>query len=188
MRKLISLGLLVLLLSLLVSPVIAGSVDDCDEVWGDEFTPGLYGLCIAFWSAANGNSQARILENFRKRATGPNDPTDMPGHDGTVACPCWTPETLDELTDGLQGEYCGTSETFGYEFVQYVGGGVQIFAGDLFFSPIGGTSCAISVGALEISTDSEQDVVCRAGVIALQDELIELEDGTLVPVFPIICF
>ena len=66
MRKLISLGILALLLSMLASPVLA-DLEDCKDLKEDGITKGLYGLCIAYWNADNGNSQERILANYNQK-------------------------------------------------------------------------------------------------------------------------
>jgi hypothetical protein len=66
MRKLISLGLLALLLSVLASPAVAGNVPDC-EYLKDSEVKGLYGLCIAYHNASDESTKKRVLDNFDKK-------------------------------------------------------------------------------------------------------------------------
>lgn len=89
MRKLISLGILALLMSVLASPVLA-DLQDC-EYKRDDLTKGLYSLCVAFYNAGNENAKDRILENFRKKA---GSDVEMPGlktkpQPDQVSCTCW---------------------------------------------------------------------------------------------------
>jgi len=180
MRKLISLGVLTILLSMLASPAVAGSVEDCEVLEEDGITKALYGLCIAYWGADNGRSQERILANYRKKMrpvdpgnrNGTGDP-DMPGLvDDEVSCPCWTPESLADATLGLTGSFCTYADgILGWESAIYEANAVQVFAGELVaLVGIAGTSCAISINGAQssASTSPDQDEECRAGVIALQ--------------------
>jgi len=95
MRKLISLGLLAIVLSLVASPVFAGKEPLCEPLKEDA-SKGLYGLCIAYHNAGNsnaGNSNAKqkILDNYNKKAGDPPVPQ-MPGTEDerkkVTTCPC----------------------------------------------------------------------------------------------------
>ena len=97
MRKVISLGVLALLLSVLASPVSAGSKETCKDLKGA--SKGLYGLCVAYQNAADGISKERIMGNFNRRAL---DGEVMPPNDSKkpdiVECPCWSNEDLVRAT------------------------------------------------------------------------------------------
>jgi hypothetical protein len=84
MRKIISLGLFALMISMFSSQVFAGKVDVCEDEKAELKSAGLYGLCNAYWNATNENARERILANFEKKA-GPNGP----GMPGLESCPCW---------------------------------------------------------------------------------------------------
>jgi len=87
MRKLVSLSVLAVLLSVLAGTVFAGKVPVCEEIKGDPAYKGLYGLCVAYWTVDNENARDKILENFVKKA-GPGGPP-MPGLEPEeVTCPC----------------------------------------------------------------------------------------------------
>jgi hypothetical protein len=86
MRRIISLGLFALMVSFFSSTVFAGNVEDCEFLKGDDYTKGLYGLCIAYYNAGNDNARERIAANFNKKA-GPGEPT-LPLTD-EVPCLCW---------------------------------------------------------------------------------------------------
>jgi hypothetical protein len=167
MRKLISLGILALLLSMLASPVLA-DLDDCEDLKEDGITKGLYGLCIAYWNADNGRSQERILINYNKKK-GPDDPPLLPDLKEPVFCPCWTVDSLIALTNDLSTDFCDTGELSDLVFASYAGTTVQVFAGDIFFTPMESTSCSIVINALgvENSTGPLQDVECRTELQAV---------------------
>ena len=90
----------------------------CDDVMADGVTKGLYGLCVAFCEAqdceatldeATGEvtfdescrpSNPKILENYNKRKLDSDPP--MPCVNLLPAeCPCWTPDELALLADGI---------------------------------------------------------------------------------------
>ena len=86
MRKIISLGLFALFLSILSNSVFAVPVDGkCEILKSKDVTKGLYGLCVAYWNSEGSEGQDQILYLYNERAIGPNDPG-MPGLNG---CPCW---------------------------------------------------------------------------------------------------
>lgn len=104
MRKLVSLGVFALFLSVLASPLSA-DVSDCDELTADADAPkGLYGLCIAYYNSVNGKGRDRIAELFEKKAEAAGYDPVIPGT-GVVDtvlldCPCWTAqELIDAVTD-----------------------------------------------------------------------------------------
>jgi len=89
MRKIISLGLFALMLSMFSSSAFAGNVEDCEFLKDGNYSKGLYGLCIAYWNTTNAKAQEKILANYDKKA-GPDDPV-MPGtEDEVVPCTCWS--------------------------------------------------------------------------------------------------
>jgi len=119
MRKLISMSVMALLLSVMASTAIAGNVEDCEILKDGDYSKGLYGLCIAWHNAGNDNARGRILANYDKKATGPNDPP-LPGSvPSGPSCPC-----LDALA-GLNDYDWGVSTTGcfndgGYDFSFFV--------------------------------------------------------------------
>ena len=69
----------------------------CDVLSG--YTPGLYGLCVAYWATQeNGKSDAssKILEKYNEKRDLENDDPNMPG-----LCPCWTADELGSWRDSL---------------------------------------------------------------------------------------
>jgi hypothetical protein len=97
-------------------PVNEGICDDLVNA-----TPGLYGLCVAFWAqdcepdfgAANPfegckPGSQKILELYAKKATAGDPP--MPGIQ--TPCPCWTPEELAGLRFPAAGDdlFCRKDE------------------------------------------------------------------------------
>ncbi len=120
----ISLSLATVLAAGLASPVAYAKTPDgetpanegvCDELIS--FTPGLYGLCVAFCEAQDceatfdpgtgevifdpscSPSNPKLLANYNKRKT----LTDLPMPCINIVegeCPCWTPPELDAIGDG----------------------------------------------------------------------------------------
>jgi len=123
MRKLFSLGVLALLLSVLSSPVVA-AVEDCETLKGGGGSKGLYGMCIAYWNSVSNHDDSglqsrsveesnRFLDRYnaiRKRVGGP----EMPGLSLTMDCPCWSHLTPDEAVIGAVVAFCalGTELSF----------------------------------------------------------------------------
>lgn len=95
MRKIISLGLFALMLSVFSSQVFAGKVGFCEDEKDELKSKGLYGLCNAYWSADNENARTQILMNFVKKAGTSMDDPGMPGWESEQKsvqdfyCPCW---------------------------------------------------------------------------------------------------
>ncbi len=113
MRKLISLGLLAIIWSLLASPVVADGVEDCDVLV--DATPGLYGLCIAWHHAGNENARQKILDNYDKIAVDGDLP--MPG---SASCPCWTIEQMAHASASEIPAYeCTLGGGFGFATAVY---------------------------------------------------------------------
>jgi hypothetical protein len=88
MRKIISLGLFALILSIFSSQVFAGKVSFCEDKKDELKSYGLYGLCNAYWNADDENDKGQILANFVKKAGTSLDAPGMPGLT-TADCPCW---------------------------------------------------------------------------------------------------
>lgn len=109
MRKLISLGLLALILSTFSSQVLASNAADCDGL--KKADKGLHGLCVA-WHNANEKNKGKIAEKFFARAgfkvpgseTPEPDPEPKPELD--FYCPCWTHLTFDDICAlGAPGQF-----------------------------------------------------------------------------------
>jgi hypothetical protein len=91
MRKLISMSVMALLLSVMATTAMAGGVEDCDlELKNNPDAPkGLYGLCIAFWNTEGSNGQDRIRALYVKKAEAAGFDTVIPGSNPiNPSCPC----------------------------------------------------------------------------------------------------
>ena len=172
MRKLISLGLLAILLSMLTNPAMA-IVEDCDELKEDGITKALVGLCIAYWSADNGRSQEQILANYRKkmRTGDPGDRNDSgdPDMPGLVdaSCPCWPGDEMANAIDVAPAFECQLSKDpvlaiYGATGSAYFSVNLFAPASCFYFGP------GAIVDRFFISVEEEQ--ACRDGIQALVDE------------------
>jgi hypothetical protein len=163
MRKLIKLGILAILLSLVASPVIAGNVTDCEVLKADNVSKVLYGLCIAFWNAENANARQRILDNYNKKATGDDDPA-MPGGQ---ACPCWTDTNIADVIINGTPVLCSVNESdAGLEFAWYDGFTIQFYVMDSFCAhadPFDSTRPTFGI-------TPEEEQACRDDLDFLVDE------------------
>ncbi len=131
MRKLFSLGVLALLLSVLSSPVVA-AVEDCEVLKGDGGSKGLYGMCVAYWNSVSNYDDSglqassvednnRFLDKYnaiRNRVGGP----EMPGLSSSpnLECACWSYLTFDEAQDGVVSAVYGGSPIF-FETLEFYG-------------------------------------------------------------------
>jgi len=150
MRKLITLGVWALLLTMMNSPVVAGNVDECEVLL--DASPGLYGLCIAYHNAGNSNAMDKILANYNKKR-GPDDPP-MPGLDG-VPCPCFNSDDLSNV--GLAFACAISSSGTGLDLAMYGGGLIQFGTDDLgCFS-----SNFFTSEFIELNTTAEENKACR---------------------------
>lgn len=177
MRKLISLGLLALMFSLISGQVLAGKIQVCEDIKYDPDYKGLYGLCNAYWNADNDTARAAILANFQEKA-GPDGPT-MPGlKPEEPTCPCWTPESLALAVAGHDGAFCIAS--VGFDNAIYEGNVPQVWAGMTPFvdpnSNTTGTECRLGTATSSFISETTpgEDEVCRSDVQALQDSTDEL--------------
>ena len=78
MRKIISLGLFALMLSIFSGQALAGDKAACDALRDPDsaiYAPRLFGLCVA-WHNADVNGQAAIAANYSKRSGGDMVPGD----------------------------------------------------------------------------------------------------------------
>jgi len=119
MRKLISMSMVALLLSVMASTAVAGNAEECEFLKDGDYSKGLYGLCIAWHNAGNDNARASIERAFEKKATGPNDPTEVPGSGPDLTtCPCL--DALAAINDFNWGEniFCETDS--GNDLAVYV--------------------------------------------------------------------
>ena len=125
MRKIISLGLFALMLSMFSSQVFAGKIAVCEDIKNDPAYKGLYGLCNAYWNADDAVAQAKVLANFEKKAGTDSGGPGMPGLI-TVVCPCWDMAQVEALSDSASAiDDCGTlinqSRGTDFDFLNYVG-------------------------------------------------------------------
>jgi hypothetical protein len=111
MRKLFSLGVLALLLSVLSSPVVAAA-EHCEILKEDGGSKGLYGMCIAYWNSVSNHDDGGLQSNriedsnrfldrynaIRDRVGGP----EMPGLSSSpqLQCACWSYLTYDQALQG----------------------------------------------------------------------------------------
>jgi hypothetical protein len=160
MRKIISLGLLALSLGFFSSSLLAGNVEDCEQLKDPSISPGLYGLCIAYWNADSENARERILGNYEKKATGPLDPA-MPGlnNNGPV-CPCWLNGELD-----LAGTSFACEVSEGYTHAEFDLGVLQYTASSSFclFSNFGSDPTVFNY----LQTTPEESEACIDDMIDL---------------------
>ena len=124
MRKNILKGLFGLFLVSMSTLAFAGNVEDCEFLKGDQYSKGLYGLCIAFNNTDNEQARGRIRDNFAKKAVGDDDPEFIPGDEPDVLtpCPCWDYSDLAAAIydDSERPKSCGTDPIYGFDFF-YVG-------------------------------------------------------------------
>ena len=104
MRKIISLGLFALMLSIFSGQVLAGNADEfCGPLknkGADDYMPGLYGLCVA-WHNADEKAKVKIGDKFYARAgfEVPRPIIKEPEPDSDFSCPCWDTFTFKEVCE-----------------------------------------------------------------------------------------
>jgi hypothetical protein len=91
MRKIFSLGLFALMLSIFSGQALAGNALDC-ELLKQTKNKSLYGLCVA-WHNADETAKLGIADKFFDRAG-----FTVPGSD-TFDCYCWGHLSYDEVCD-----------------------------------------------------------------------------------------
>jgi hypothetical protein len=157
------LGLLALFLSIF-SNVLLASVADCDDQLkhSDDYN-SLYGLCVAYWNANEGTAQDKILENYNKKALNLGGPS-MPG---LSECPCWG---ADELIDATCNVTLGEVNAEGEDPYRALSLDLRVqFAA--FGSICGYTDTRNDPAVVRIiSTNAEEDLTCRAGIVALVND------------------
>jgi len=188
------LSIFPVLVTLLFSSVVfAQGKNDCDVLKEDDEAPkGLYGLCIAYYSADTGLGQERIRELYEMRAEGSGYPEIPPGtgRGNSAPCPCWTLDTLALAPTLGDPQKCGTNvndgitdpATTSYDFAEYGyivdAPTVKLQAGGLF----GGAAhaCHSAVGfqvALEVvgfnDVTAEHIQTCRDEIHALEEDFVE---------------
>jgi len=179
MRKLIKLGVLAILLSWVASPVLA-SVEECEKLKDDNYTKGLHGLCVAYWSTTKSDIRDKILQKYNDKA-GPNE--GMPGLN-EVFCPCWTLTELSDAINKAVPEKCGTTENendTSFDFALYGKAPVVKFeAGGLFRGIIKACSYADNygysfkpVGYEGVTVEHIQD--CRDQIRALAQDFRDVQ-------------
>jgi hypothetical protein len=170
MRRIISLGLFALLVSIFSSTVFAGNDEDCVFLKGDDYTKGLYGLCIAYYNAGNDNARDRIAAKFNKNAD-PGDPT-LPLTD-EVPCPCWDELHLAEASLNGDPDQCSRSvngtgtDLAAYTVPPTVATGFYLFIAN-------GADCLrqdLSGAFFDAPFEStDQEGTCRAGIQTLVED------------------
>jgi len=186
MRKIISLGLFALILSIFSSQVFAGKVPYCEKEKDGLKSQGLYGLCNAYWNADNENVRNQILANFVKKAGTSLKEPGMPGlepvvpdlPDQEVTCPCWDFDTLVQVVacSGLPLVFDNvdpnSDDEEGFDMAWFGQSQITAFAG---YTPIFDDAqheCFINVPAgenkvLYKDTNADEDAACRIDVLDL---------------------
>jgi hypothetical protein len=86
MRKLVSLGLLALIFSMISSHSFASNVEACNPL--KKAQKGLHGLCVA-WHNADDKQKLKIEAKFADRATYSLLDFLFPDSESDFVCPCW---------------------------------------------------------------------------------------------------
>jgi len=189
MRKIISLGLFALMLSIFSSQVFAGKVAFCEKEKDELKSKRLYGLCNAYWNEDDEDARAQILAKFVKKAGTSLDEPEMPGwKPDVVACPCWDFDTLVQViacSSLLRAEYQPDStddqSSFDYAAFQNSSGNfVFLMAGYNPFdiqTPDDVKECVFDTSIGQISmgegkvpfkaTSDIEDLACRLDVLDL---------------------
>jgi hypothetical protein len=181
MRKLISLGILALLLSMLASPVSAGDKSICIGLKG--VSKSLYGLCVAYQNTEDGSAKEKIMGNFTRRArNGEKMPTLDPKEPETVACPCWNNEDLLRATcTATYDDHWFSDDGINVDVVFYNFYTIQ-FDADHVIDSAGETvtTCSLNVFAdgyvaAHNFTSSAENLECRAGLrVLVNEDLLDL--------------
>jgi hypothetical protein len=159
MRKLISLGILALFVSVLAGPAVAGNVEICDGL-KDSGVKGLYGLCIAYHNTSDGISKQRIGDNFKKKSG--NSGIIMPD-DSVGTCPCFTGEEI--LNAGSPFDCAISSSGTGLDLALYEGGLFQFGTDDLgCFNYDFSAPQTIELPALPDENGACRDLILKAAV------------------------
>jgi hypothetical protein len=176
MRKLISLGLLALSLSFLSNAAFAGEVAECEKI-KDGYTPGLYGLCIAYANAGNDNARRRISDNYVARAQASDltlDEIFTPvGAGDPLECPCWTPLSLGDMTASLFLIGCNdlADVVEALFFDESIGDFAEFNAGYSIYAQTvpDDSECVTKIGGSQetYTTTPEQDALCRSDLRTL---------------------
>ena len=160
MRKIVTLGLLALVLGLVSSSLFAGNVDACEAIKGEK---SLYGLCNAWHNADNENAKRKILDSFNRRAAALAGPggraIEMPGMSGSgFSCPCWAGVELDEFSVPM---WCYVAD---FTQVQFGFSPPQIFSAD-------GNTCYYGDGSGPDLPD--ENGICVTELMDIVDEYFE---------------
>jgi predicted nucleic-acid-binding Zn-ribbon protein len=157
MQKTAILGVFALFLTIFSNSLLA-DVEACkaELKYSDDYH-SLFGLCNAYWRADDREARERILDNYNRKAIELGGPP-MPG---LSECPCWG---SDELLDAA----CNyTLDDFNIEGTAYRAffdiNSIQFAAfGDFcgYLDIYSGTSRVLSTGP-------DEDLTCRAGIVAL---------------------
>lgn len=121
MRKLISLGMLALLISIFSSQVFASNAAACDEV---KLTKGLHGLCVA-WHNANEKNKEKFAAKYREKSGGEEVPGSEPEPD--FYCPCYMDISFDNICSLGSPTFALIFPSFGVVEYQYPELGVDEF-------------------------------------------------------------
>jgi hypothetical protein len=111
MRKIISLGLFALMLSIFSGQALAGDKTACEDLKDrnlKDYAPNLYGPCVA-WHNADENAKDRFADNYRRKSGG----DDVPGSASGMACPCWAGVVLEDVGKYTPAESCYLNTTNG---------------------------------------------------------------------------
>jgi hypothetical protein len=155
MRKYIHAIVLTILGFLFVQSVQAGSDPRCDDLRGPDVTPGLFGLCNAYWSSGENPD---VLYAYNDLAV-PGDPP-MPG---LTPCPCWTTDNLIDAGLALDPYSCDVFDSIAVaRFDEHV---------QLQFGIIGKTDspgfCFSPLVSGPVFTLGDETNACRTDIMAI---------------------
>jgi hypothetical protein len=171
MRKIISLGLLALMLSIFSSQVFAGNGDECKNLKDKthvDYAPTLHGLCVA-WYKADENAKDRIADNYRRRSGG----DDVYGSASGMTCPCWAGVVLEDVDMYTSADICFLDTP----------NGDQIFFSDSQIYIIDGINCAHMAAYVDDSVTQVTRLSTRQGLDDADKQACNTEMDKLVNMY-----
>ena len=108
MRKIISLGLFALMISIFSSQVFASNAEACDVLKGAK--KGLHGLCVA-WHNANDKHKDKFAAKFEDRAGYPITDLIDGGSNPDFLCRCWDSLSLADVGKDASAGFCLIDDT-----------------------------------------------------------------------------
>jgi len=170
MRKIISLGLFALTISMFTSQVFAANegVDACADL--KNAGKGLHGLCVA-WHNANDKHKDKFAAKFEDRAGFLLEDFLNPGSEPDFLCPCWTEISAEDVGKDAAAGFCLIDDTdpgFIGDVVTFTDGPIGPFQGfnvtngaclyeDVIVQPDGSETGLMNQADLDV----DEEVSCR---------------------------